>query len=180
MAEGRRSRMKRFGRGCDGDCIYEASTSHQSLTAEMHITRIRLWQPIIQKGAQRSCRSRHENINQTRVVRNFDEDWKRAERLKKRGKTEWETGVWRSGRCFAVAVGEICVKLSPKTILACCCCFFNCTFQSFSSNFFLQFNKGAGSFHIHRKTMNELCTLAVLGVQEQPNLAQNLVTQRHW
>ena len=40
--------------------------------------------------------------------------------------------------------------------------------------------KGAGSFHIHRKTMKELCTLAVLGVQEQPNLAQNLVTHRHW
>ena len=33
--------------------------------------------------------------------------------------------------------------------------------------------KGAGSFHIHRKTMKELCTLAVLGVREQPNLAQN-------
>ena len=39
--------------------------------------------------------------------------------------------------------------------------------------------KGAGSFHIHRKTMKELRTLAVLGVQEQPNLAQNLVTHRH-
>ena len=39
--------------------------------------------------------------------------------------------------------------------------------------------KGAGSFHIHRKTMKELCTLAVLGVREQPNLAQNLVTHRH-
>ena len=32
--------------------------------------------------------------------------------------------------------------------------------------------KGAGSFHIHRKTMKELCTLAVLGVQEQQNLAK--------
>ena len=39
--------------------------------------------------------------------------------------------------------------------------------------------KGAGSFHIHRKTMKELGTLAVLGVWEQPNLAQNLVTHRH-
>ena len=34
--------------------------------------------------------------------------------------------------------------------------------------------KGAGSFHIHRKTKKELCTLAVLGVREQPNLAQNI------
>ena len=41
------------------------------------------------------------------------------------------------------------------------------------------FDKGAGSFHIHRKTMKELGTLAVLGVREQPNLAQNLVTHRH-
>ena len=40
--------------------------------------------------------------------------------------------------------------------------------------------KGAGSFHIHRKTMKELGALAVLGVREQPNLAQNLVTHRHW
>ena len=40
-------------------------------------------------------------------------------------------------------------------------------------------SKGAGSFHIHRKTMKELGTLAVLGVREQPNLAQNLVTHRH-
>ena len=39
--------------------------------------------------------------------------------------------------------------------------------------------KGAGSFHIHRKTMKELGALAVLGVREQPNLAQNLVTHRH-
>ena len=39
--------------------------------------------------------------------------------------------------------------------------------------------KGAGSFHIPRKTMKEMCTLAVLGVREQPNLAQNLVTHRH-
>ena len=28
--------------------------------------------------------------------------------------------------------------------------------------------------------MKELCTLAVLGIREQPNLAQNLVTHRHW
>ena len=39
--------------------------------------------------------------------------------------------------------------------------------------------KGAGSFHIHRKIMKELGALAVLGIQEQPNLAQNLVTHRH-
>ena len=39
--------------------------------------------------------------------------------------------------------------------------------------------KGAGSFHIHRKTMKELGALAVLGVREQPNFAQNLVTHRH-
>ena len=39
--------------------------------------------------------------------------------------------------------------------------------------------KGAGSFHIHRKTMKELGALAVLGVREQPNLAQNLFTHRH-
>ena len=26
--------------------------------------------------------------------------------------------------------------------------------------------KGAGSFHIHRKTMKDLCALAVLGVRE--------------
>ena len=41
------------------------------------------------------------------------------------------------------------------------------------------FRKGAGSFHIHRKTMRELCILAVLGIRERPNLAQNLVTHRH-
>ena len=40
-------------------------------------------------------------------------------------------------------------------------------------------NKGAGSFHIHRKTMKDLWALAVLGVREQPNLAQNLFTHRH-
>ena len=40
-------------------------------------------------------------------------------------------------------------------------------------------SKGAGSFHIHRKTMKELGSLAVLGIREQPNLAQNLVTHRH-
>ena len=39
--------------------------------------------------------------------------------------------------------------------------------------------KGAGSFHTTRKTMKELGALAVLGVREQPNLAQNLVTHRH-
>ena len=49
-------------------------------------------------------------------------------------------------------------------------------FEEFSANF----QKGAGSFHIHRKTMKELCILAVLGIREQPNLAQNLVTHRHW
>ena len=36
--------------------------------------------------------------------------------------------------------------------------------------------KGAGSFYIHRKTIKDLWALAVLGVREQPNLAQNLVT----
>ena len=36
--------------------------------------------------------------------------------------------------------------------------------------------KGAGSFHIHRKTMKDLWALAVLGVREHPNLAQDLVT----
>ena len=40
--------------------------------------------------------------------------------------------------------------------------------------------KGAGSFHIHRKIMKELGALAVLGIRERPNLAQNLVTHRHW
>ena len=39
-----------------------------------------------------------------------------------------------------------------------------------------QNGKGAGSFHTHRKTMKDLWALAVLGVREQPNLAQNLVT----
>ena len=39
--------------------------------------------------------------------------------------------------------------------------------------------KGAGSFHIHRKIMKELGALAVLGIRERPNLAQNLVTYRH-
>ena len=39
--------------------------------------------------------------------------------------------------------------------------------------------KGAGSFHIHRKTMKELGALAVLGIRERPNLAENLVTHRH-
>ena len=38
------------------------------------------------------------------------------------------------------------------------------------------FLKGAGSFHIHRKTMKELGILALLGIRERPNLAQNLVT----
>ena len=41
-----------------------------------------------------------------------------------------------------------------------------------------QAQKGAGSFHIHRKIMKELGILAVLGVREQPNLAGNLVTHR--
>ena len=40
--------------------------------------------------------------------------------------------------------------------------------------------KGAGSFHIHRKTMKELWALAAPGIRERPNLAQNLVTHRHW
>ena len=40
-------------------------------------------------------------------------------------------------------------------------------------------SKGAGSFHIHCKTMKDLWILAVLGVREQPNLAHNLVTYRH-
>ena len=47
----------------------------------------------------------------------------------------------------------------------------------------LNFNsslKGAGSFHIHRKTMKELGILALLGIRERPNLAQNLVTHWHW
>ena len=44
--------------------------------------------------------------------------------------------------------------------------------------FFWALPKGAGSFHIHRKTMKELGTLALLGIRERPNLAQNLVT--HW
>ena len=39
--------------------------------------------------------------------------------------------------------------------------------------------KGAGSFHIHRKIMKESGALAVLGIRERPNLAQNLVTHRH-
>ena len=38
--------------------------------------------------------------------------------------------------------------------------------------------KGAGSFHKHRKTMKDLWILAVLGVREQPNLAQILGTPR--
>ena len=40
-------------------------------------------------------------------------------------------------------------------------------------------HKGAGSFHIHRKTMKELGALAVLGIRERTNLAQKLVTHRH-
>ena len=35
----------------------------------------------------------------------------------------------------------------------------------------VQLYKGAGSFHIHRKTMKELGALAVLGIRERPNLA---------
>ena len=52
-------------------------------------------------------------------------------------------------------------------------CFFSAGF------FFHKIDKGAGSFHIHRKTMKELGALAVLGIRERPNLAQNLVTHRH-
>ena len=44
----------------------------------------------------------------------------------------------------------------------------------------LSCSKGAGSFHILRKTMKDLCALAVLGIWEWPNLAQNLVTHWHW
>ena len=47
------------------------------------------------------------------------------------------------------------------------------------THLFLMF-KGAGSFHIHRKIMKELCNLAVLGIRERPNLAQNLVTHWYW
>ena len=36
-----------------------------------------------------------------------------------------------------------------------------------------------GSFHIHCKTVKELGALAVLGIRERRNLAQNLVTHRH-
>ena len=43
----------------------------------------------------------------------------------------------------------------------------------------LPLSKGAGSFHIHRKIMKELGAMAVLGIRERPNLAQNLVTHRH-
>ena len=53
------------------------------------------------------------------------------------------------------------------------------SFETFA-NFLRVSVKGAGSFHIHRKTMKELGALAVQGVREQPNLAQNLVTHRHW
>ena len=57
-------------------------------------------------------------------------------------------------------------------------------FLHFSINFVLTeviLNyKGAGSFHTHRKTMKELGALAVLGIRERPNLAENLVTHRHW
>ena len=48
--------------------------------------------------------------------------------------------------------------------------------EEFSPKYVL---KGAGSFHIHRKTMKDLCALAVLGVREQPNLAYNLATHSH-
>ena len=39
--------------------------------------------------------------------------------------------------------------------------------------------KGAGSFHIHRKTMKELGALAAPGIRERPNLVENLVGHRH-
>ena len=39
--------------------------------------------------------------------------------------------------------------------------------------------KGAGSFHIHRKTNKELGALLLQGIWERPNLAHNLVTRRH-
>ena len=51
-------------------------------------------------------------------------------------------------------------------------------FKTFPSCCFAK-DKGAGSFHIHRKTMKELGALAVLGIRERPNLAENLVTHRH-
>ena len=41
-------------------------------------------------------------------------------------------------------------------------------------NILYPMQKGPGSFHIHRKTMKELCALAVLGIWEQPNLAKNI------
>ena len=47
------------------------------------------------------------------------------------------------------------------------------------SHYNAKFAKGAGSFHMHRKTMKDLWILAVVGVREQPNLAHNLVTHRH-
>ena len=58
-------------------------------------------------------------------------------------------------------------------------CFASSHYQSPKPVALLAAGKGAGSFHIHRKTMKELGALAVLGVWEQPNLAQNLVTHRH-
>ena len=57
-----------------------------------------------------------------------------------------------------------------------------CMHDNFSTEKF-QMNpwlKGAGSFPIHRKTMKDLWALAVLGVREQPILAQNLVTHSQW
>ena len=48
--------------------------------------------------------------------------------------------------------------------------------STFFCCFVLRSPKGAGSFHIHRKTMKELGILALLGIRERPNLAQNLVT----
>ena len=38
-------------------------------------------------------------------------------------------------------------------------------------------DKGAGSFHTHRKTVKDFGALAVLGIRERPNLAHTLVTQ---
>ena len=53
------------------------------------------------------------------------------------------------------------------------------TVRALEVSYYLLKHKGAGSFHIHRKTMKDLWALAVLGVREQPNLAHNLVTHRH-
>ena len=62
---------------------------------------------------------------------------------------------------------ELCSEILPKT----------CSYQSRE---ILILTKGAGSFHIQRKTMKDLWALAFLGVREQPNLAQNLFTHSQW